>query len=82
MKYFPAVIYQQLSRKYGAKELFLNFNAMGSQGIYQTFKQNSWKIKKNKVILNGQYSSWAKINAGIPQGSLLLLINISDLSDN
>ena len=48
MKYFPAVIYQQLSRKYGAKELFLNFNAMGSQGIYQTFKQNSWKIKKKQ----------------------------------
>ena len=51
MKYFPAVIYQQLSRKYGAKELFLNFNAMGSQGIYQTFKQNSWKIKKTKLFL-------------------------------
>ena len=42
--------------------------------------------RTHSVILNGQYSSWAKIEAGVPQGSilgsLLFLVCISNLSDN
>ena len=40
---------------------------------------------RNKVVLNGQYSSSANVSAGVPQGSipvsLLFLIYIHDLSD-
>ena len=73
------------------------FNKVWHQGLLHKLKQNgiSGKLfgiiidflnfRKQRVVLNWQYSSWTSIEAGEPQGSilglLLFFIYINDLSD-
>ena len=49
-------------------------------------KCNYYSDTKQRVVLNGQCSSWAKLCAGVPHGSnlvpLLFLIYINNLSND
>ena len=75
------------------------FDKVWHQGLLYKLKQNGISgnlletltdflkdRRKQRVILNGQNSSWENIEVGVPQGSilglLLFLIYINDLPDN
>ena len=56
---------------------------MGISEEFYNFRENYLCGRFQRVVLNGQTSSWKPIPAGVPKGSilgaLLLLIYISDL---
>ena len=67
------------------KGLIFKLKQNGISGNLLSTLTDFLKLRKQRVVLNGQLSSWSNIESGVPQGSilglLLFFIYTNDISE-
>ena len=80
------LVISKVSDKVWHKGLLYKLKQNGISGNLLDTITDFLNCRKQRVALNGQFSSWTSIEVGVPQGSilgpLLFLIYIHDLSDD
>ena len=65
--------------------MIFKIKSFGISGDLLELIKNFLSNRFHRVVLNGQTSEWEKVNAGVPQGSIIgplfFLIYINDLTD-
>ena len=63
--------------------LIFKLKQLGIEGELLAWIENYLTDRKQRVVINGQFSEWVRITAGVPQGSilgpLLFLIYFNDI---
>ena len=63
--------YQRHLIRFGMKVSFFKLKQNGISGKLLRLIKEFLSDRKQRVVLNGQFSSWIDAQAGVPQGSLL-----------